>query len=393
MYILLIIIGIIIVAAFITIDNDLRLLKQKQFHSAIEHSRFMRLMDIIFNRFFEWRVWKKLLPALILVVILLTGVICFYIRYALPKIPPVPDIVIDHHDSALLKRGEYLTEHVAICVDCHSPRNVNYFSWPIVSGQKGAGGPFLSQKLGFSFPGESFTPNITPASLGNWSDGELYRLLTTGIDKDGKTINHVMPFQNFSKADPGDIKAIIAYIRTLPTFANKPAGITQINFFHSLYNRTIPRIAKPVYLKDLKTAVDSGRYLVTIASCNDCHTPKKWLEINDTTRMLSGGIEYPLPTGGFVHSANLTPDESGLGSWTAGTFVNKFRSYGDSGAIYKVEPNSLNSLMPWSTYRYMTDKDLQAIYTYLKSIKPVYNPVVKFTRQSLKKIKNSGSNE
>jgi mono/diheme cytochrome c family protein len=387
MYFLIIFVVIIVLAAFITIDNDLRILKQKQFHEAIEHSRFLRLMDLIFNKYFEWRLWKKILPVIILVFLILTGIIYLYIRYALPKVPPVPDIVIDHHDSVLLRRGEYLAEHVAICVDCHSPRDVNYFSWPIVRDQKGAGGPFLSQKLGYTFPGESFTPNITPANLGNWSDGELYRLLTTGIDKDGKTINHAMPFQNYSQLDPADIKAIIAYIRTLPPVKNTPAGITKINFFHSLYNRTISRDVKPIYLTNLKTAIDSGHYLVNMAACNDCHTPKKWLEINDTTRMLSGGLEFPLPTGGFVHSANLTPDESGLETWTEAVFINKFKSYRDSGAIYKVGPNSLNSLMPWSTYDYMTEKDLSAIYAYLKSIKPVYNPVVKFTRKSLRKLK------
>jgi hypothetical protein len=43
--------------------------------------------------------------------------------------------------------------------------------------------------------------------------------------------------------------------------------------------------------------------------------------------------------------------------------------------------------MPWSDYDYMTDKDLHAIYAYLKSIKPVYNPVIKFTKKSLRKLK------
>jgi mono/diheme cytochrome c family protein len=387
MYFLIIFFVIIVSAAFITIDDDLKFLKQKQFHAAIENSRFLRLMDSILNRYFVWKFWKKVLPASLLVLLVLTGIIYLYIRYVLPKVPPVPEIVIDHHDSNLLKRGHYLAEHVSLCVDCHSPRNVNYFSWPFVEDQKGAGGPFLSQKLGYTFPGESFTPNITPANLGNWSDGEVYRLLTTGIDNEGKTINHAMPFQNFSHLDPSDAKAIIAYIRTLPAIKNAPAGITKINFFHSLYNRTISRDVKPIYLNSLKTAVDSGHYLVTIASCNDCHTPKKWLEINDTTRLLSGGLEFPLPTGGFVHSANLTPDESGLGTWTEAAFVNKFKGYRDSGAIYKVAPNSYNSLMPWSDYDSMAENDLKAIYAYLKSIKPVYNPVVAYTKKSLKKVK------
>ena len=387
MYFLIAFFVIIFFSALITINRDLRFLKQKQFQPAIDHSRFLRFMELILNRYLVWRFWKKVIPVTLLIILVLAGITYLYIRFALPKIPPVPEIVINHHDSSLLRRGEYLANHVAICVDCHSPRDVNYFSWPNVKGQLGAGGPFLSQKLGYTFPGVSFTPNITPANLGDWSDGELYRLLTTGITKDGKTINHAMPFNNFSHLDPEDARAIIAYIRTLPPIRNTPAGVTRINFFHSLYNRTISREIQPIYLNSLKTAIDSGHYLVTIASCNDCHTPKKWLEINDTTRLLSGGVEFPLPTGGFVHSANLTPDESGLQTWTEATFVKAFKSYRDSGAIYKVAPNSFNTLMPWSDYDGMSEKDLKAIYAYLRSIKPVYNPVVHFTKKSLRNVK------
>jgi len=71
MYILMIFTGLIILAALITIGRDLRILKQDQFHAAIERSRFMRLMDMIFNKFLVWKVWKKLLPASMLLVLLL----------------------------------------------------------------------------------------------------------------------------------------------------------------------------------------------------------------------------------------------------------------------------------------------------------------------------------
>src|SRR3984893_3238343 len=158
MYFLLIFFVIIFFAALITIEDDLRFLKQKQFQAAIDHSRFLRFMELIFNKYLVWRFWKKILPVALLIFLTLTGITYLYIRYAIPKIPPVPDIVINHHDSSLLKRGEYLATHVVICVDCHSPRNVNYFSWPFLEDQKGAGGPFLSQKLGYTFHGESFTP-------------------------------------------------------------------------------------------------------------------------------------------------------------------------------------------------------------------------------------------
>jgi hypothetical protein len=165
MYFLIIFFGVIVFAALITINDDLRLLKQKQFQAAIDHSRFLRFMESLLNKYLIWRFWRKILPVALLIILVLTGITYLYIRYALPKIPPVPEIVIDHHDSSLLRRGEYLANHVAICVDCHSPREVNYLSWPNVRGRKGAGGPFLSQKLGYTFPGESFTPNITPANL------------------------------------------------------------------------------------------------------------------------------------------------------------------------------------------------------------------------------------
>lgn len=374
---------LLIISAVITIKRDLRVLKENDLHHIIRYSRFLHLADKLFNNYFQWqRVRKPLFIFLAAMPIIAAGA-AFFIRYALPVVKPAPDIVIDHKDSSLIKRGKYLAGSVAMCIDCHSPRNIQFFSWPVITEQKGAGAPFLSKKQGAPiFPGESFAPNITPEGIGDWTDGELYRLLTTGIDKQGNTINHVMPFDRFSKADPEDLKAIIAYIRTLKPLQKKEIGNTRVEFLHDLYNRTLSRKVAPVYLKDLKNAIDSGRYLVNIASCSDCHTPKKWVEVDNHALDFSGGVQFPLPTGGFVHSANLTPDDSGLGNWSEETFVNKFKSFNNNDATYKIEHNSLNTLMPWSSYVNMTDRDLKSIYAYLRTLKPVYNPVIKFTKTS-----------
>ncbi|MDR2272926.1 MAG: cytochrome c [Sphingobacterium sp.] len=374
---------VFLVIVFILIDRMLEVFKKKQYHDAIQHDRFMRTVDWIFNSFFEWRRWKKYLLVGTTIIIMVLGISISFIQFALPSVPPLPTININHQDSTLLKRGKYLVEHVAICTDCHSPRDVNSYSWPVIAGQEGAGGPFLSKKAGFDFPGESFTPNITPAGeIGKWTDAQLYRLLTTGIKADGNTINHAMPFEAFGKADPEDLKAIIVYLRTLRPIHNSPEGKTQIDYFYQLTNRLIPRTPKPIYKTELKNAVDSGRYLVMLAACNDCHTPKKWDDSFDTKRAFMGGIEFPMPTGGFVHSANLTPDESGIGDWNEDTFVNRFLSYRDSTAIYKVSTGAANSLMPWSAFRYMEEADLRRIYAYLRTLPPIHNPVVKFTKES-----------
>jgi len=378
-----IIVVCILIVVLVVLDQDLQVLKEKRMHDAIKHSRFMRAVDWIFNNFFEWKRWKKILPVAFSVLLIVLLGAFLIIRYTKPGIPPLAKITINHKDSTLFNRGKYLATTVAICTDCHSQRDPNYFSWPVVEGQEGSGGPFLSRKAGYDFPGESFTPNITPANIGKWSDAELYRTITTGIKPDGSTLYHAMPFWAFANADPEDIKAIIVYLRTLKPINNQTAGITKVDLLPSLRSRLISRKADPVYLKNLKTAIDSGKYLVNIASCTDCHTPNKWADFKNEDLYLSGGVEFPMPTGGFVHSANLTPDESGLGVWSEDAFLAKFKSYRDSGAIFKVEPNKLNSIMPWFAYSNMTDQDLKSIYAYLMSLKPVYNPVVKFTLEKI----------
>ncbi|MND63089.1 Fructose dehydrogenase cytochrome subunit precursor [compost metagenome] len=384
---------IFLVIVFILIDRMLEVLKQKQYHEAIQYDPFMRAVDWIFNSFFEWKRWKKYIFVSLTITILVMGIGICFIQFVLPLPPKVIEVNINHQDTNLLARGKYLVEHVAICTDCHSPRDTSRYSWPVIAEQAGAGAPFLSKKGGFDFPGESFTPNITPAGeIGEWTDTELYHLLATGIRPDGSTVNHAMPFEAFGQADPEDLKAIIVYLRTLDPIHNSPVGKTQIDYFYQLTNRLIQRTPKPIYKSDLKNAVDSGKYLVTLAACNDCHTPKKWDDSFDTKRALIGGIEFPMPTGGFVHSANLTPDESGIGDWSEEAFVNRFLSYRDSSAIYKVPKGSVNSLMPWSAFRYIEEADLRRIYAYLKTLPPIYNPVVKFTKESYS-IKKDGQDE
>ena len=150
------------------------------------------------------------------------------------------------------------------------------------------------------------------------------------------------------------------------------------------------------------TPVERGKYLVTIAGCNDCHTPKilspEGMMI-DTTRLLSGnpeGAPYPTWTpqdmatrhimvSGNMHlaawagpwgvsfPANLTPDkETGLGEWTEEAFLQAIRTGKHQG-----QPNGRPILppMPWEMIREMTDPDLKAVWAYLRSIPPVNNQV------------------
>lgn len=144
--------------------------------------------------------------------------------------------------------------------------------------------------------------------------------------------------------------------------------------------------------------VERGKYLVTIAACNDCHTPLK-LGPNgpepDMTRMLSGHPESlvmptapTLPEGpwtasfaatntawsgpwGVSFTANLTPDqETGLGRWTLRNFKDTIRSGRHLGRGRPILPP-----MPIPMYKQMTDADLEAVFAYLQSIPAISNRV------------------
>jgi mono/diheme cytochrome c family protein len=140
-----------------------------------------------------------------------------------------------------------------------------------------------------------------------------------------------------------------------------------------------------------------GKYLVTVAGCNDCHTPWK-MGANgpepDYTRMLSGHPhDFALPPApaakgpwvvsvaatntawsgpwGVSYTANLTPDrETGLGKWTQRNFTETIRTGRHMGRGRPILPP-----MPIPMYKHFTDADLEAIFAYLQSIPAISNKV------------------
>lgn len=152
-----------------------------------------------------------------------------------------------------------------------------------------------------------------------------------------------------------------------------------------------------------ETQVKWGEHLVTIAGCNDCHTPKKMTPMgpaDDSTLMLSGHPEkLPAPEvdrktmeskglvvtadftswvgpWGITYSANLTPDESGLGNWKEDQFL-----YAVKHSISKGLAGGRSLLPPMSMMpvKHMTDDELKAIFAYLRTIKPIKNHSVQPT--------------
>jgi mono/diheme cytochrome c family protein len=116
----------------------------------------------------------------------------------------------DPSKSEQVNRGAYLVEAVAHCGECHTPRNI-------------MGGSKRSMLLAGD---RGVAPNITPdqdTGIGKWSDGDLMDLLTLGLTIDGDAVGGAMGemVQNStSKMTPEDLRAIIAYLRSVPPVRN-----------------------------------------------------------------------------------------------------------------------------------------------------------------------------
>lgn len=316
----------------------------------------------------------KIILMIVGVVVLLVLGLLGYVKYFLPGIE-VKEISVDATPERA-SRGEYLASHVMVCMDCHSGRDWSLFSGPITPGTYGAGGDKFDRDMGF--PGVFYAPNITPYHLKNWSDGEIYRAITSGVNKKGKPLFPVMPYHSYGKADMEDIFAVISYIRTLDPVENDVPP-SEPDFPMGLIMNLMPQEAQHSQRPQKSDKLAYGKYMATIAACADCHTPfEKGQPL--TEMAFAGGREFELPFG-TLRSNNLTPHKTtGIGEWTESTWLERFRAY-DS--LHKLEhTNGLleyNSLMPWNMYAGMNDEDLLAIFAYLKSLDPIENRVEKVT--------------
>ncbi len=307
-----------------------------------------------------------------LIVIVIGGL--GYVNFFLPSIP-LKDVKVEVTPDRVI-HGEYLANHVMVCMDCHSVRDWSLFSGPIAPGTLGAGGDEFTPEMGF--PGYFYAPNITPYHLKDWSDAEIYRAITSGVNKSGKPLFPVMPYHSYGKLDDEDIYSVIAYLRTLEPIT-KDIPVSEPDFPMSLIMHLIPQKNIPSARPDSSDKISYGKYLTTAAACADCHTPfEKGQPVAGME--FAGGREFEMPFG-TLRTPNITPDRStGIGAWTSDVFVNMFKNYDSIQKLDKIGgPEEYNSLMPWNMYAGMTKEDLEAIFAYLRSLEPISNEVEKVT--------------
>lgn len=350
--------------------NQLHKLKEIKFKINFYQIHYLHLTKLQMKKFLKIILW------IIGIVIIVIASAVTYIKVALPDVGDAPDMKIEATPERIA-RGEYLANHVTLCIDCHSTRDWSRFSGPPLEGTFGKGGETFDQKFGF--PGAYYSANITPEGIRNYTDGELFRLITTGVKKDGSAIFPVMPYPYYGRMDSEDIKSIIAYIRTLKPIINEVPK-SESDFPMNIIINTIPSKAQPVSLPPKSDVINYGKYMVNAAACMECHT-----KVDKGTLIagmeFAGGREFQFPDGTILRSSNITPDnETGIGQWTEQSFMDIFHSRSDSSTLNtKVKPGEFNSIMPWTMYGRMNDEDLKAIFAYLKSQKPISNKVEIYT--------------
>lgn len=318
---------------------------------------------------------KNILKKVLVLLIVGLVAVLLYVKLALPNVGKPEEIKIEP-TAKRLERGKYLATSVSVCMDCHSTRDWNKFSGPLVDGTLGKGGEVFDQKFGF--PGTFYSKNITPAGIGNWTDGEVLRAIASGVNRDGKALFPVMPHAHFGKMDREDVYSIIVYLRSLKPIENIVSD-SKPDFPMNFIINTIPQKAEFSKIPSKSDTVAYGAYLFNAASCSECHSKQeKGKPIAGME--LAGGFEFRMPTGGIARSANITQDrETGIGKWTEKDFVERFKAYADSSYVPNtVGKGNFNTTMPWTMYSKMNAEDLKAIFAYLKTVKPIKNNVVKF---------------
>lgn len=229
--------------------------------------------------------------------------------------------------------------------------------------------------------GTIYSANITQSKtngIGNWTDGEIYYLLRTGVKPDGQFIPIYMP--KFPHLSETDMESVIAYLRSdrpevqpseIAKVPSKPSFLTK--FLCYVAFKKIPLHNKPIEEPDTNNLVEYGKYLVTGRyDCYTCHSADfKKVDMANPEKsegFCGGGNTLITLNGNQIFTPNITSDEkTGLGNWTEEDFK--------TALINSKSKNGKPLRNPMLPYNGLTDLEVTAMWQYLRSIPKITNEV------------------
>ena len=262
------------------------------------------------------------------------------------------------NQKELVARGQYIFAVSGGCA-CHTePKGVH-----------NAGARPFQIPLGTVYSTNLTSDNET--GLGNWTDQQIIDAIIKGLRKDGSRQLPLMPYTLYSGMAQEDLKALVAYLRSLkPVKKATPELKSSTPFMRS--------VVTELWLKAFgtfsespaqapKSGIQRGKYLTNhVAICGDCHTPRNSFGVPNQSLYMAGSPKDG-PIGEVV--PNITPDkETGIGDWKREEIAELL--------LTGVKPDFDNvqglmeEVIRGTTHGYkdMTKEDALAIADYLKSI-------------------------
>jgi mono/diheme cytochrome c family protein len=277
-------------------------------------------------------------------------------------------------------RGKYLVENVIACPECHTPRLPN--------GQLDMSKYMAGDTACFAGTGSDclYARNLTPhaTGLGTRTDAEIRKMFMEGLRPAAageEALHPIMPYYVFGNMDPEDADAIVAFLKALPPIMNtiplKGASFVVANPLPAIDMAAVPT---PADNYDNPQAALRGRYLATQTGlCVECHTKHAapgGSTALDETKFFQGGEEFMLPVGAMTlvaRAKNLTPDTTGLGTWTVDDIVKALKQGKDKMDKGICPPMPVG---PMASYGGLTNQDARDIAHYLKSIPPATSVIM-----------------
>lgn len=285
-----------------------------------------------------------------LVLAALAGVALVVVRPGtLPAGAPAVDAT-----TQTINRGEYLAR-AGDCVACHTEPG----------GKQFAGGRAMPTPFG-----NLYVPNITAddeTGIGQWTADEFYRMMHTGVSRDGTLMYPAMPFASYTKVTREDSDAIYAYLMSVPPVRQKNRP-HELRFPYN--NRDLLLGWRALYFREGEYEPDPkqsaqwnrGAYLVQgLGHCAMCHTAINALGGSSESKAFEGGM---IPNQNWYAPSLTSNHEAGLGEWSIKDISDLLQvGISNRGTVYgpmaEVVYNSL---------QYLTDEDVAAMAVYLKAL-------------------------
>lgn len=254
-----------------------------------------------------------------------------------------------------LERGSYLVNALMACDACHTPPGPQGMS------RRFSGGPQTWDTAAYTVKGSNISQD-KDTGIGAWSEADLARALSEGIRPNGIPIAPQMPYAFYKAMTPDDLKALVAYVRTVPATRNE---VQPPQYKAAFDTHLVPGAETSVGDVVPTDPVKRGFYLATLGHCMECHARNGNEQLDFQNNWGGGGSVMKGPFGTAV-VANITSHPTkGIGAWSDDDIKTVLTK--------GTRPDGRQVAPPMARQGYfskLTPQDLDALVAWVRSLPP-----------------------